>query len=348
MPPSLSSPGFNLILAKKWLRRAVEVHGYSQAQYDLGGILLSEGPDTSVEEGLGLMRLAARQGHTESLVVLGRRDMDEGRMEDAVNKFRIAADKGSSEGFNELGMCFYGEKAGNLVSEMGAIEGGDKGRKNQDTFECFAAAAARGSGAGWYNLGQMYETGKGVDRDLVHARRCYENAAEIGLSKGQGGLGRLLLHSARLSLSIGETTETPYEEYGRALKYLRAASGSHEPLACYELGMCYLTGVKHWDNQIVPKDELAALGMLSIAADRGQGDLRGRAAVVVGNIHYGKRNEEGMREARRYYKVAAEEGNVEGMNSLGLMIEVGNVRQIEERRERRAIKAVSSDETRHP
>ena len=58
-----------------------------------------------------------------------------------------------------------------------------------------------------------------------------------------------------------------------------------------------------------------------MAADLGKGSIRGKAAVAVGNIHYGKGTDAGMRDARKYYQIAAAEGNVEGMNSLGLMIE---------------------------
>jgi TPR repeat protein len=161
----------------------------------------------------------------------------------------------------------------------------------------------------------MYEMGQGVDRDLAQARSCYENAASLGSVKGQSGLGRLLLHAANLSLSLGTgPPSSPHAAYSRALHYLRLAAASHEPLACYELGLCYLNGVKHWDTQVVAVDKEAALGLLSMAADVGKGGVKGGAAVTVGNLYYAKGTEGGMREARRYYLVAAEEGNVEGMN----------------------------------
>ena len=113
-----SNPGFNKILAKKWYNKAIDEHSYPQAQYEMGCLLMEPGKDYDVEEAMELMRLAARQGHTNSLVVLGRHDMSQGRHEDAVTKFRIASDNGSADAFNELGMCFYENKAGNLISEV--------------------------------------------------------------------------------------------------------------------------------------------------------------------------------------------------------------------------------------
>ena len=74
-------------------------------------MLLKVGEDdkVKVKEGLALINSAARQGHTDAMVVLGRADKAAGKFGDAASKFKVAAAKGSAEGSNELGMCYYGD-----------------------------------------------------------------------------------------------------------------------------------------------------------------------------------------------------------------------------------------------
>lgn len=89
--------------------------------------------------------------------------------------FKAAAAKGSAEGSNELGMCYYGRADGKGIGEDQSFT---------DAFESYSAAATRGSAAGWCNLGMMYELGKGMlERDIGVALKCYENGAGGGNAK---------------------------------------------------------------------------------------------------------------------------------------------------------------------
>ena len=94
-----SSPAFNRILAKKWYSKAISSFSDRTAQYELGKILLDEGilsksrDDVKFEEGMGLIKLASRQGQVEAMVVLGRYAQEQGNAEEAAGMFKAAAKK---------------------------------------------------------------------------------------------------------------------------------------------------------------------------------------------------------------------------------------------------------------
>ena len=116
-----------------------------------------------------MINSAARQGHVEATVVLGRADKDAGKFLEAVNKFKMAASKGSAEGNNELGMCYYGRKDGSGIGVEQSFA---------DALECYSAGAARGCAASWCNLGMMYERGEGVmERDIGKSERVVRRLA---------------------------------------------------------------------------------------------------------------------------------------------------------------------------
>ena len=87
-PAIKSSPGFNVILAKKWFTRAIKQHRYPEAQYCYAKLLLQSREKNNIEEGVIQMNEAAKQGHIEALVISGRYDRKENRIDEAMDKFR--------------------------------------------------------------------------------------------------------------------------------------------------------------------------------------------------------------------------------------------------------------------
>jgi len=55
----------------------------------------------------------------------------------------------------------------------------------------YLRSADAGEGAAMYNIGVLYEGGKGVPRDLDEARRWYRKAADAGVSPASEALKRL-------------------------------------------------------------------------------------------------------------------------------------------------------------
>ncbi|OHS93305.1 hypothetical protein TRFO_11932 [Tritrichomonas foetus] len=88
-------------------------------------------------------------------------------------------------------------------------------------------------------LGQLYENGEGVEKDLISAFNCYNQASTQFSLKAQYNLARCLLYE------IGTTQDTQ-----KALGYLYDASSKDLPEALYLLGLIYQKGF----NGIEPND----------------------------------------------------------------------------------------------
>ncbi|GMH56853.1 hypothetical protein TL16_g02236 [Triparma laevis f. inornata] len=332
------------ILAKKWYSKAISNYSDRTAQYELGKILLNEGTesqskdDVKFEEGMGLIKLASRQGHLEAMVVLGRYAQEQGNFEEASGMFKAAAAKGSAEGSNELGMCYYGRADGKGIGVDQSFT---------DAFESYSTAATRGSAAGWCNLGMMYELGKGMlERDIGVALKCYENGAGGGNAKAMSCLGRLLIHTATVDAAFGTSISggAKSDAFEKAIRWLRKAAELGDAAASYELGCVYLKGMGGWaGNVIVPVDLTGALSLFKMACRlcteeskvSRKTSLRqhssfplGPASLMAADMLYGGEGVSGeeapafyKKEAYMYYKMASGTGNVQAMNSLGIMTE---------------------------
>ena len=116
-------------------------------------------------------------------------------------------------------------------------------------------AADQGHTFAQYNLGTLYDNGKGVPQNKAEALKWYHLAAERGNDGAQFNVG--VLHFAGVAVS---------ENRIEAAKWFRRAADQGHIGAQVYLGLCYATGLG------VPQDNIQAYMWLSLAAARGDQD----------------------------------------------------------------------------
>jgi TPR repeat protein len=136
---------------------------------------------------------------------------------DAVDYFRLAADKGNADGQYGLGWC--------LINGVG-VE-----RDPAAAADCFKMAAAQENAGALYCLGWCFDAGVGVPQDRAEAVRLWELAAAQGNADAQYTLGILLFEGL-------EVEHNP----AKAVDYLKMADEQEHIHAKYALLLCYSTG----------------------------------------------------------------------------------------------------------
>ena len=286
--------------------------------------------------------------------------------EDAISKFSIAARKNCGNAHNELGVLHYHGLAPGLLPKISNNIDSNSNNNNDDNnsmtnaFSYFQRAAELHNCAGINNLGMMYELGQGTtSRDLAHAVRCYELAAEEGYLPAIANLGRLLLQTASIDLKFadgahgGEEKVEQFEaiqQVDRAIFNLRRASDLGDARSSLELGIVFASGVHSWSETTVPRDAVAALSHFKRACAISRGEHQGHntdeanknkttmkesssktahkndTLKVAAKLAAGLLYDEGrMSEAYSYYETSASIGDVESYNCLGIMCEEGKV-----------------------
>ena len=114
----------------------------------------------------------------------------------AVRWYRRAADAEYADAQVNLGEMY--EKGDGVLQDdilayvwyyLAADKGHEKAIKNRDRMESHLSSAQMTEAQ--YNLGEMYEEGKGVSQDTTEAIKWYRLAAEAGLTIAQCNLGML-------------------------------------------------------------------------------------------------------------------------------------------------------------
>ncbi len=114
-----------------------------------------------------------------------------------------------------------------------------------------ACLAVQGKAFAQYNLGIMYQNGKGVPQDYAEAIKWYHKVAEQGFAPAQHNLGFMYQNGQGVP-----------QDYAEAVKwYRRAADQGHAP-AQVNLGGMYA------DGQGVPQDYVQAHMWFNLAAAR--------------------------------------------------------------------------------
>lgn len=103
--------------------------------------------------------------------------------------------------------------------------------ESKPTFSSIQKSAQQGDTEAQFNLGVLYEKGRGVSQDYAEARKWYLRAAEKGHASSQYNLGVLYGNGWGVS-----------PDYAEARKwYLRAAENGHAS-SQYNLGLLYYKG----------------------------------------------------------------------------------------------------------
>ena len=182
-----------------------------------------------------------------------------------------------------------------LAVAMGAVMGGGS-REEEDEGE-------RNEGEQWFQLGNKYYNGDGVEEDDEKAVRCYEKAAELGNAAAQFKLGTYY--------EVGLVVRQDYEE---AVKWYKKAAEQGEAVAQIYLGDCYENG------RGAPQNYKEAVKWYREAAKQGNAI----AQKALGECYYyGQGVHQDYKEAVKWYRKAAEQGEAAAQNNLGLCYENG-------------------------
>jgi len=127
----------------------------------------------------------------------------------------------------------------------------------------FRLAAEQGNAKAQYNMADMYGKGKGVPQDFKKEAKWYRLAAEQGLARTQYNLGHMY-----------ENGRGVPQDYAEALKWYHKAAEQGLVLAQFNLGVMYGNGMG------VPQDYVLAYKWLSLSASQFQGK---RHEVAVRN-----------------------------------------------------------------
>ena len=133
--------------------------------------------------------------------------------------------------------------------------------------------AKKGFANAQYNMGVMYEKGKGVEKNLNKAKKWFQFAADQGLPKAQYNLG--------LMYGKGKGVE---KDYNKAIKWMTLAADQGNGKAQTNLGWMYETG------KGVPRDTQKALSLYQLASDQGLAKAQEKLNLLLNN------NKENLRE----------------------------------------------------
>ena len=215
----------------------------------------------------------------------------------------------------------------------------------------FRQSAEEGDIATQFNLGLIYDLGRGVPQDKAEAARWYRMAAEKDDDGGQYHLGRMYC----------DGDGVPKDDVAAVGWFRKAANQGHVE-AQYRLGCMYLLGegvsrsyaaaTRYFRNAAEQRD-VGAQAMLATMQARGvvvskvdapdytalytvtglaakQGDAE--AQYKYGSMYeHGKGVPRSKEEAFKWYRRAAEQGHVQAQSILAVLYELGDgVRQDKE------------------
>ncbi len=198
-----------------------------------------------------------------------------------------SANSGSLRGIQALIKC-YDNGVGTPKDEIKGFE-----------WCKFAAENHRGA-AQHFNVGQRYESGKGVGRSLKDAAHWYRNAANSDHTEAMFCLATVLQQDMTLR-------EYAYHSYEAVVDWYTKAGDRGHVDAMYEAGMCYAYG-----RGETYRCRFSAKEWFTKAAETGHRE----AMYEVGEVSDEK-------EAATWYAKAADLGHVKGMYQLGRCFEKG-------------------------
>jgi len=169
-----------------WFQKAAE-QGYADAQYYLGLKYFYEQGERDTKQALYWYQKAAEQGHAEAQISLGLAYGANG-LEMYPGRGAVWIDAKKAEYWLNKA-AEQGEVSAQVI--LGEMYSSGKGvnRDAEKTVYWFQKAAEQGDAQAQFNLGVSYDIGSGVARDLNQAVYWYQKAAEQGLAKAQVRLG---------------------------------------------------------------------------------------------------------------------------------------------------------------
>ena len=163
----------------------------------------------------------------------------------------------------------------------------------------FRPLAEQGYASAQYNLGLMYDDGKGVPQDDKTAVKWYSLAAEQGYASAQYNLGWMYYKGQGVP-----------QNYKTALKWFTLAAEQGDASAQFNLGLMYANG------QGVLQDYETAVEWYTLAAEQGNASAQYNLGWMY---HNGEGVLQNYKTAVKWHTLGAEQGDASAQYSVGLM-----------------------------
>lgn len=170
-------------------------------------------------------------------------------------------------------------------------------------FTYYNMAASQGDNIAINNLGSLYFSGIGTERNLTKAAQLFEKAAKLGNTEAS-------INLAFIYLTKNSSLNNPRE----AIQLLKSASEQGNPTAKYMLGYAYYRGF------VVEQDFKKAVVLIRDAANAKYADAEYLLGYMYLNGHGIAKN---YGNAVKYFTKASNQGNVDAMVTLGNMLAGG-------------------------
>ncbi len=191
-------------------------------------------------------------------------------------------------------------------------------------------AAEAGSAAAASNLGACYEHGSCVETDLRESERWYQCAQQLGDEDAPSDLLRVQAQLAQAAVrSSPEAADALYERGAACWAEHDHSQFHHSTLAQSLDDLLGAAELGHGEAAMLAVHALEISGdvrntdakreeLLRIAAAN---QVDGAAVYLAAMLEAGAGDEDALREAAHWYKVGAENGSVQGMFRLGVLLE---------------------------
>ena len=231
--------------AMKWYRKAAD-QGIAGAQSNIGVMYANgEGVPQDYAEATKWYRKAADQGNAGAQNNIGSMYANgQGVPQDyteAIKWWRKAADQGNADAQNNLRIMSTREAADQVddpYKNLRIMEHALAAERLGDwksAFLLLKPLAEQGDATAQFDLGFIYENGKGVPQDYAEAMKWYRKAADQGNADAQNNLGTMYANG-----------QGAPQDYTEAIKWWRKAADQGNAHA-QEL----ITSLKEWANSTV-------------------------------------------------------------------------------------------------
>lgn len=163
--------------------------------------------------------------------------------------------------------------------------------------------AGKGNIGAQFRLGQIYENGEGLPKDLAKAVHWYRKAAVNGSSYAQNSLGDMY--------QFGRGVE---QDFAEAVTWYRKAAEQNDPIAENNLAeLC-------WDSSETDEEIQVVLNLFHKAAEAGNVDAQHNLSEIY---FMGDRVERDTDQALKWLLKAANQGLIRAQNELGNLYNLG-------------------------
>lgn len=172
-------------------------------------------------------------------------------------------------------------------------------------FTYYNMAAAQGDNVAINNLGSLYFSGIGTEKNFTKAAQLFDKAAKLGNTEAAVNL-------AFIYLTKNSSLNNPRE----AIQLLKSAAEAGNPTAKFMLGYAYYKGL------VVEQNYKKAVVLIREAANVGYSD----AQYLLGYMYLnGLGITKNYGNAVKYFTMAANQGNVDAMIELGNILAAGTM-----------------------